>query len=102
MTGSRGRRSIARHAVARPGVAIGFHCPGTISAGSAKRVARPAVPRPTMVNTASCSSPSTPDTRNVRYAMQVATTPVASVRHSPRTLSRGDTPGRMWLKRWIG
>jgi len=70
--------------------------------GNRKRVASAAVASATIVNTASCSSPSTPDTKNVAYAMHVDATPVASVGHSARTLAYGCTPLRWWLKKWIG
>ena len=98
----RGQRASALQQRASHAESAASRGEGSISAGRRKRVASAAVARPTTVNTASCCRPSTPETRNVAYAMHVEATPVPSVGHSARALAQGDTPARWWLNRWIG
>jgi hypothetical protein len=75
---------------------------GVDQRGSRKRVRQRRRAEAAMVNTASCSRPSTPETKNVAYAMHVDSTPVASVGHNARTLAQGITPVRWWLKKCTG
>ena len=62
------------------------------SGGKPQRVAAPATSNPTMVNTASCCKPGTPETKNARYAMHADTTARRSNGHTAATLCWIGTP----------
>jgi hypothetical protein len=77
----RGRTSILCHSQSRNGEAPKSCAARSMSGGSPKRVVNPATASAATVKHASCARPMTPENRNVKYAMHVLATPVASVGH---------------------
>ena len=90
----RGSASIRFHKRSRNGEAPKSCAVRSISGGSPKRVVNPATASPATVKQASCARPMTPENRNVKYAMQVLATPVASVGQRCRAIAAGSRSGR--------